>query len=92
MRNPPTNPATGWQYSAFQLKVALGLPVAMAKRMPPGFAGGPYLLNGVRVWINPSSASRVSRFLHRVRAECPKCKQDVPAGRMHQHVKIHLVP
>lgn len=27
-----------------------------------------------------------SRRLHRIFAECPKCRNDVPAGRLHQHV------
>jgi hypothetical protein len=25
---------------------------------------------------------------HRIHAECPKCRKDIPAGRLHQHVGV----
>lgn len=58
----------------------------------PPFAGmGIRVLHGVEVYITPLMARREDRSgFHRVMAVCPVCRKTMSAGRMHQHLPVHL--
>jgi hypothetical protein len=40
----------------------------------------------VRIWANSKATAKERGQFQRVRAECPGCKADVPAGRLFSHL------
>jgi hypothetical protein len=58
-------------------------------------------VQGITVWVEPAAPAvyaykpgfyvprKVKSSTHRVRALCPQCGQEVSAGRLHQHAKMH---
>jgi len=45
------------------------------------------LVEGVTVWADPLFPG--SSFRLRMRAECPACGEEMAAGRLFQHFKVH---
>lgn len=58
---------------------AEGLPA----REVPGY--GPAGDLPIRVWVDSTETARAKKQFQRVRAECPGCHKDVPAGRLFSH-------
>jgi hypothetical protein len=73
-----------WPASHGQLKAALGLHPNF--KMPPDFELPPQLVGDTQVYVRTSHANGG----HRVIAICNICEQHVPAGRLHQHRKVHI--
>lgn len=56
-------------------------------------------VQGIVVWVNPAPAPvyvqrwgktvLLHRATHRVMARCPICGEEMSAGRLHQHAKLH---
>lgn len=74
----------GWQMSHWRLKEALGFKGNW--KMPSDFTLPITMVGDTQVYI---TASKQPRWGHRVMAICNDCGKHVPAGRMHQHKKIH---
>ena len=59
----------------------------------------PQVIQGITVWVNPAAPKKtvdrwgkehiVKSSKHRVMARCPVCGEEMSAGRLHQHAKIH---
>ena len=75
----------GRQMSQLQLKLALGLDEATARRMPPNLTLPRTLVGGVWVYIKPAQRGRQARVI----AICPTCDLHIAAGRIGQHFRIH---
>ena len=43
----------------------------------------------VETWVNPHSGRKGDRR-HRTVVMCPKCNKQLSAGRLHQHMVVHL--
>jgi hypothetical protein len=55
----------------------------------------PRIIQGIKIWVKPVPLIAIFQkhagygkksSKHRVMAECPQCKREMSAGRLHQHV------
>lgn len=78
--------ARGWQLREHTLKQLLGLPA----KLPADLTLEPTLVGDTLVYVKAGIAGgRRSAGKHRVYAICNDCGKHVPAGRLHQHRKVH---
>lgn len=77
-----------WQMSGYELKIQMGCAAGPKGGREWPDAGIPSTMIGnVQVWVEP--APHDGKRKHRALCTCPVCMKVVPAGRLHQHMKVH---
>lgn len=78
----------------YELKEVMGL----SKKLPKDgkFQNEKFFVGDTRVFLLSAEQAKERRPRknrpHRIFAICNSCEKEVPAGRLNQHRKIHLVP